>query len=197
MLNAKALSELLSRNRDNRLCKRWFLMTPNGTLLAYSQPTDINDLRKQAAMAAITWQEREKQDPDGDLADSFHQDIREHDAPKQPLHVLVLETERVNVLMRRVQDRLLLVLEGGVPPRKSGAERRITAESVDGTQQQWPHDGDSASIKSSATQSDGGGLAANVLRLQRAKLEALAKVIVAEFDQTGFKMPEEGAANIF
>ena len=60
MLNAKALSELLSKNRDERLCKRWFLITPNGTLLAYSKPTNIRDLRRQAAMAALSWQEQQQ-----------------------------------------------------------------------------------------------------------------------------------------
>jgi len=201
MLNAKALNELLSQNRDNRLCKRWYLMTPNGTLLAYSQPTNINDLRKQAAMAAITWQEHEKQHPEGDMADGFQHEIREELGPQEPLHVLTIESESANVLVRRVQEHLVLVLEGGVPPRKTGAERRITAEGADGThrQQPPPHEsGDSTSIRSSATQgTSSSGLAANVLKLQRNKLDALAEAIIAEFKQTGFKMPEEGASTIF
>lgn len=199
MLNAKALTELLSHNRDDRLCKRWYLMTPNGTLLAYSQPTDINDLRKQAAIAAITWQEHQRHDPDGHLADSFQGEIREDGEPQQPLHVLSIESEASNVLMRQIQPQLLLVLEGGVPPRRAGFGRRVTTESADGTtQQHLPHQGDNVSLRSNATGANGSNtMAINVLKLHRTRLDALAEAIISDFKQTGFKMPTEGSSTIF
>ncbi|CAK4033973.1 Hypothetical predicted protein [Lecanosticta acicola] len=208
MLNAKALTELLSHHRDDRLCKRWYLMTPNGTLLAYSQPTDINDLRRQAAIAAITWQEHQHPAPDGHLADSFQGEIREDGEPQQPLHVLSVESEASNVLLRQIQPQLLLVLEGGVPPRRAGFGRRVTAESADGTQQQWPHhQGDNASLRSNATATatatNGGGgggsssaVAASVLKLHRGRLDALADAIISDFQQTGFQMPAEGSTTM-
>lgn len=198
MLNAKALSELLSHNRDDRLCKRWYLMTPNGTLLAHSQPTDINDLRKQAAIAAITWQEHQRHNSDGSLADSFHGEIREDGEPQQPLHVLTIESEASNVLIRQVQPQLLLALEGGVPPRRAGFGRRVTAESSDGSQQQHdgPHQqGDDVSLRSNATGVNGRSTAAaNVLKMHRSRLDALADAIISDLEQTGFKMPAEGSS---
>ena len=59
MLNVRGLTELLTQNKDDKLCKRWWLMTPNGTLLAYSHPANTRDLRNQAAMVALSWQEHE------------------------------------------------------------------------------------------------------------------------------------------
>lgn len=188
MLNTKALTDLLSHNRDDRLCKRWYLMTPNGTLLAYSQPTDINDIRKQAAVAAITWQEHEHQQS------TFNGEIRE-DSEHSPLHVLVVESQTSNIIMRKVQNHLLLVLEGGVPPRRSGFERRVTAESADGTHQRPPYEDEAVSIRSDHT--GGSKIGANVLKLQRTKLDQLAEAITADFQQTGFRMPEEGSTIVF
>ncbi|KAF2171314.1 hypothetical protein M409DRAFT_18428 [Zasmidium cellare ATCC 36951] len=189
MLNSKALTDLLSHNRDDRLCKKWYLMTPNGTLLAYSQPTDISDIRKQAAVAAITWQEHEHQQQSG-----FNGEIRE-DAEQSPLHVLIVESQTSNIIMRKIQNHLLLVLEGGVPPRRSGFERRITAESADGTNQRPSHEDEAVSIRSDHTGSS--KVATNVLKLQRTKLDQLAEAIMADFQQTGFKMPEESSTIVF
>lgn len=188
MLNSKALTDLLSHNRDDRLCKRWYLMTPNGTLLAYSQPTDISDIRKQAAIAAITWQEHEHQhDSNGDI---IHEDTHQ-----SPLHVLAIESQTSNIIMRKIHNRLLLVLEGGVPPRRTGFERRITAESADGSQQRRPYEDEVLSIRSDQTGSS--KVASNVLKLQRTKLDQLAEAITADFQQTGFKMPEESSTTVF
>lgn len=194
MLSAKAISDLLSHNRDERLCKRWCLITPNGTLLAYSQPTNINDLRKQAAIAAICWQQHES----GDRYNGEYDDEIPEDTEESPLQVLTIESEDSNVIMRRIQEQLLLVLEGGVPPRRRVFERRITAESADGSRR-WPHEGDGHTDVANPVKAehDGSSVAANVLRLQRTKLDALAGVVLAEFEQTGFKMPDVGGTTVF
>lgn len=189
MLSTKAISDLLSHNRDERLCKRWYLITPNGTLLAYSQPTNINDLRKQAAIAAICWQQHESGESTGRYTGDYDEEIAEDD-DQSPLQVLTIESEDANVIMRHVQDQLLLVLEGGVPPRRNEFERRITAEGADGSQRR-PHQGDGHS------EEDGSSVAANVLRLQRKKMDALAGVVLADFEQTGFKMPDVGGSTVF
>lgn len=193
MLNVKALTELLSHNRDNRLCKRWYLMTPNGTLLAYSQPTDVNDLRKQAAIAVTTWQEHERRDPNGHFGVGFRE-MREDGEERKPLHFLVIESDSSNVLLRRVQEQLLLVLEGGVPPRRPGFCSTVTTESMDGEQQRWPaeNSSDASSIRSSASST-----LANILKLQRSKLDALAEAIIADFEQAGFHMPDDSSTTIF
>ncbi|KAK4635327.1 hypothetical protein CLAFUW4_00020 [Fulvia fulva] len=189
MLNVKALTALLSHNRDGRLCKQWYVMTPNGTLLAHSQPANINGLRKQAAVAAMTWQEHEHQDP------RFDGEIREDNGTTGSLHILIIESDTSNTIMRKLQNQVLLVLEGGVPPRRTGFQKSITAESADGTQQTWPHDGDGASIMSNKTGTS--AIAANVLKLQRNKVEALAAAIISDFQKVGFEMPVEGCTAVF
>lgn len=164
-------------------------MTPNGTLLAYSQPTDINDIRKQAAIAAITWQEHEQQHPDS------NGEIQEDTEEQSPLHVLVVESQTSNIIMRKIQNHLLLVLEGGVPPRRSDFAKNIIAERADGSQQRRPVDDEAVSIRSDHTGSS--KVAASVLKLHRTKLDQLAEAIVADFEQTGFKMPEETSTTVF
>ncbi|EME88042.1 uncharacterized protein MYCFIDRAFT_75876 [Pseudocercospora fijiensis CIRAD86] len=193
MLNAKALTELLSHNRDERLCRRWYLMTANGTLLSYSVPTDINDLRKHAAMAAISWQEyQHRQDGDG-----LHAEIRE-DMEQSPLHALTIESDTSNIIMRRVQGQLLLVLEGGVPPRRADFVKRTTAEAADGTRLRGSWDDGSTSTNNDGDNTNGGNkVAASVVKVQRQKLDHLAEAILAEFEQTGFQMPEDAGSTVF
>ena len=198
MLNAKALSELLSRNSDDRLCKRWFLMTPNGTLLAYSKPTNIRDLRRQAAMAALSWQEHQEQSPtessgtDGEIAKISMPSL---------LRTLTIESESANTIVRKLQPQLLLVLEGGVPPRRRTFEPRVTPEGPGDAPypSQDKQSGGSAleSSASSIAESTKSSASHGVLGLQRRKLDALASAIAQNFEQTGFKMPEEGSAKIF
>ena len=198
MLSSKALTELLSKNSDERLCKRWFLMTMNGTLLAYTQPTNIKELRKQAAMAAISWQEHqaaantETSDAAGDSSKV---------AVPSLLQTLTMETEDSNIIVRKIQPQLLLVLEGGVPPRKRTFEPRVTPENP--TDNPYPSAngsdieakvGSSASSVAESTRSSAGQ---TILGLQRRKLDALAAAIAKDFDKTGFKMPEEGSTKFF
>lgn len=198
MLNAKSLSEFLSKNSDERLCKRWFLMTPNGTLLAYSKPTNIRDLRRQAAMAALSWQEH--QGPPH--ADSLEPGGEVGKLPMPSLlRTLTIESESTNLIIRNIQPQLLLVLEGGVPPRKRTFEPRVTPEGP--SDDPYPsQDGKSTesaltSSASSVAESTKSSASQGVLRLQRKKLEALAAAIAANLEQTGFKMPDEGNTKIF
>jgi hypothetical protein len=198
MLNAKALTEVFSQNSDKQLCKRWFLMTPNGTLLAYSKPTNIRDLRKQAAVAALSWQEHQGPHrgdsvaPDGEVAKITMPSL---------LRTLTIESETSNTIIRKIQPQLLLVLDGGVPPRRRTFEPRVTPEGP-GDAPYPPHDGkpvESAlsSSVSSIAESTQSTASRGVLGLQRKKLDALAAAIARGFEETGFKMPEEGSTKIF
>ncbi|KAK3110507.1 hypothetical protein LTR53_015135 [Teratosphaeriaceae sp. CCFEE 6253] len=191
MLNAKALSEVLTKNSDERLCKRWYLMTPNGTLLAHTQPSDARELRKQVAMVALSWQEHAQIPAEPDEASSQTQ-------RQQDLHTLIIESETGNVVVRRIQPQLLLVLEGGVPPRKPSFEPRVVAEGPEGGPS---HDGRSAGSPSTSISSKADSsmstATAGVLALHRRKLDMMAAAIVAEFDQTGFHMPGEGSNQLF
>ncbi|TKA80263.1 hypothetical protein B0A55_03039 [Friedmanniomyces simplex] len=174
MLNAKALSELLSKNSDERLCKRWYLMTPNGTLLAHTQPTSARELRQQVAMVALSWQEQ--QQPSSTELDEASR--------KRDLYTLLIESDVHNILVRKIQPQLLLVLEGGVPPRKRSFEPRVVAEGPDG---EPLHEAESSMSTTTA----------GVIGLHKKKLAAMAAAMIAEFERTGFKMPEEGSNHLF
>lgn len=202
MLNAKALSEILSQNTDDRLCKRWFIFTPRGTLLAYSKTSNIRDLRRQAAKSALLWQEQlETQHHEGFSAVGQQGKA----APSQPrLTTLTVEAESGNTIIRQIQPELLLVLEGGVPPRKRTFEPRVTAEGpgdlpypgAAGAPSQSSQPGSFVS-SSGAAESVKGNAPHGVLLLQRKKVDALAAAIADGFEKTGFKMPEEGNAKVF
>lgn len=200
MLNAKALGDVLTKNRDGRLCKRWYLMTPNGTLLAYSRPTELKDIRKRVAVAAMAWQEQEAGLRPGS-PDSTNDQAASSGA--RQLQTLIMEAENDNTLMCKIQGQLLLVLEGGVPPRKRGFEQRITAEGVDGVVHsvggsRRAESGLDSSV-SSLAESSRGSIAgtSSVLGHHRKKLEAMAAAINNDFDSRGFHMPDDVAAKYF
>jgi hypothetical protein len=199
MLNVRGLTELLTQNKDDKLCKRWLLMTPNGTLLAYSHPANTRDLRNQAAMVALSWQEHEF----AKIREAGDEDDEDHDPADFVDHIraLTIEGDSSNIIVTRVQSHMLLVLEGGVPPRRPGFEPKTTAESSN--DDQYPSDDLAlASLPkdttiSSRASSTISSAATSVLRLQRKKLEALSNAIIDEFERTGFEMPEEGTLKFF
>ncbi|KAF2009614.1 hypothetical protein BU24DRAFT_79492 [Aaosphaeria arxii CBS 175.79] len=217
MLNVKNLSELLARNVDPNLFPHMFIMSRNGTLLAYSTPVDIKDLRDQAALVSMTWKEYgpDKQQTDTNNASS----------PSKDLQTLTIEFENNNIIARAIQPTLLLVLIGGVPPsRKSGF--KITPEARGDPR--YPPTDDSAVEDGDATQhgesqaadslaaptGDGAAVAAGkkrapsitstmsqrekdikggVLHIQRKKADAMADFIRKEFDAKGFVMPDDSS----
>ncbi|KAL1584205.1 hypothetical protein WHR41_07236 [Cladosporium halotolerans] len=198
MLNVKGLTELLTQNTDNKLCKRWWLMTPNGTLLAYSQPANTRDLRNQAAMIALSWQEHEL----AKIHEAHDAEDEDHDPADFVDHIraLTIEGEKNNIIATRLQSHMLLVLEGGVPPRRQGFEPKTTVEGTD--DDQYPPDDPNLTISKDATISSRASstissAAISVLRLHRKKLETLANAIIDEFERTGFEMPEEGVLKFF
>ncbi|KAM0723951.1 hypothetical protein Q7P37_000942 [Cladosporium fusiforme] len=199
MLNVKGLTELLTQNTDGKLCKRWWLMTPNGTLLAYSQPANTRDLRNQAAMVALSWQEHEM----AKVHEEHDEDDEDHDPADFMDHIraLTIEAETSNIVATRLQSHMLLVLEGGVPPRRQGFEPKTTVEGIDDDQYP-PEDPNLANVPKDATVSSRASstissAAVSVLRLQRKKLEALSNAIIDDFERTGFEIPEEGALKFF
>lgn len=198
MLNVKALNEAFSKNTDKQLCKHWFLMTPNGTLVAYSTPTNIRELRKQAAIAGLSWREHQEPSQDDSMAAGG-----EHEKVTMPslLRTLTIESESSNMIVRKIQPQLLLVLDGGVPPRRRTFEPRVTPEgpgdapypALEGNRVNSALSSSVSSIAES-TQSTA---ARNVLQLQRKKLDALASAIARSFEESGFRMPDEGNTKIF
>lgn len=202
MLNSKALCEVLSKNSDGRLCKRWSIMTPNGTLLAYTTPTDMKDLRRQAAIAAMSW--LDYADDQLSTGNPERDDLESHDLSVPGLlRTLTMENEQSNVIIRKLQPGLLLVLEGGVPPRKRAFEAKVTAEGPgDAPYPNLENRGvDSGPGSSASSVAESASTKANALRktlvLQRGKLDALASAIASDLEKTGFRMPDGESVGLF
>ncbi|KAK5163872.1 uncharacterized protein LTR77_010266 [Saxophila tyrrhenica] len=198
MLNTRALGEVFKKHSDDRLYKRWYLMTPNGTLLAYRQPADISDLRMNTAKAAIVWQEH--QTPQ--RSESATEDDTTKASMPTLLRTLTVEAESGNTIIRKIQPQMLLVLEGGVPPRKRTFEPRVTPEGpgdapypTGAAQQADSTLNSSASSVAESTKSS--VVPGGVLGLQRRKLDVLAAMIAQSFEQTAFRMPDEGSTKYF
>jgi hypothetical protein len=188
MLNVQALTELLSSNRDERLCKLWYIMTVNGTLLAHSQPVRINDLRRQAALAALSWQRYDGSQPAHDHSEDDFDHYARPGVDQSPLRTLVVESDASNVIIRKIQPSLLLVLEGGVPPGRARLVTRFTIESEDGTAKSVDSNGQELELSSTS-----GG----AMQRQRSKLDALAAVIIEDFEHSGFRMPDDPSLTFF
>lgn len=118
------------------------VMSPNGTLMAYSTPVDIKELRDQAALISMAWKDQDnvRKNKPTDLSTDT-QDI-------PPLETLTIETANNNIIVRAIQPNLLLVLVGAVPPSRKemfkitpeahGDPRYPPAEVPDEPQQQEP-----------------------------------------------------------
>ncbi|KAF1831651.1 hypothetical protein BDW02DRAFT_591010 [Decorospora gaudefroyi] len=217
MINITKMSHWLTQNVNEQLYPRLFLMSPNGTLLAYSKPVQTKELRDQAALISMAWKEnctgRQKYPSRGGAAP-------EHSL-KPALQTLTIETEDCNIIVRLLQPELLLVLIGRIPPTRKQTFR-ISAEGQGDSRYpeiQIPLSRPSSSSKllqgdaAADTFAPGAGegiitknkapsLVSNMsqrdkdirtgtLHVQRKKLDALADYVLKDFQDTGFVMPAD------
>jgi hypothetical protein len=102
-------------------------MSPNGTLLAYSTPVDIKELRDQAALISIAWKEhcqgRQKPPTSTQRKEPARSDNSAGAVAAQSLQsalrTLTIQSRDCNILVRLLQPELLLVLVGNIPPKKN------------------------------------------------------------------------------
>ncbi|KAF2713393.1 hypothetical protein K504DRAFT_370902 [Pleomassaria siparia CBS 279.74] len=218
MLNALKLSELLAKNVDPQLYPRMFVMSPNGTLMAYSTPVDIKDLRDQAALISMAWKEHEA----SFLAKQARPN-NQTEPEESSLETLTIEFQHNNILIRAIQPKLLLVLVGGVPPSRRTLFKVTTEafgdlryppievlESDTESVKRLPQS--DASAESASPTDEVRGIAkaktpsimshmsqkekdikVGVLHIQRKKLDALTAFIRADFDSKGFVMPDDSS----
>ncbi|KAH7381470.1 hypothetical protein DE146DRAFT_670664 [Phaeosphaeria sp. MPI-PUGE-AT-0046c] len=124
MISIIKVSEWLTRNANEKLYPRLFLMSPNGTLLAYSTPVDIKELRDQAALISIAWKEhcQGRQKPTvNQRKEAVRNDQSATASPslRPALRTLTIQSQACNILVRLLQPELLLVLVGNIPPKKN------------------------------------------------------------------------------
>lgn len=196
MLNSRALTDILTSNCDGSLHKRSFLMTTNGLLLAYSQQSEIRELRKQAALATLSWQEH------SGLSVTSTDDTQANavDETSGALHTLTLESRVSNLIIRRIQPHLLLVLEGNVQHREPDFEPRINAERLDGSSPQEQNRAAESSVGSSvSSKADSARITSptSALALQRQRIDALAVTLSETLAHVSFKMPDMNSTRIF
>jgi len=171
-------------------------MTPNGSLIAYTTPANIRELRDQVALVSMSWKETLETRTSEQATSGDSQSV---------LETLTLEFDSRNLLVRYLQPRLLLVLEGGVPPGRkrplkttaegSGDARYPPDDPADRTTEDddVPGDKRSASVNSKAStaiSSQAGGRL-SILQIHRRKLDAMADAIRQDFDRLGFEMPDD------
>lgn len=107
-------------------------MSPNGTLLAYSKPVDIKELRDQAALISIAWKEHCQGQKTSTVFDKSSRDetsavMSGSQTWKPALKTLTIESRDCNIIVRLLQPELLLILIGNIPPNKT-RNFRIHAE---------------------------------------------------------------------
>ena len=174
-------------------------MTPNGSLMAYTLPANMKELRDQVALVSISWKENLER-KDSEKFEPQHSQGGPNEPPKRivrsdALETLTVEFDNRNLIIKYLQPKLLLVLEGGVPP---GRKRplKVTAESPGDAR--YPSDemsasghsesvlGTSVGSKASITTSNASFQRASVLQIQRRKVEIMAEAIKQEL--SGFEV---------
>ena len=159
-------------------------MSPNGTLMAYTTPTDIRALRDQAALLSMAWKDHSTKHP-------------------SPLTTLTIETPHNNIIARAIQPSLLLVLVGTVPPNRKPDVFKITPEAQadaryprevgeeeEGTQVVGSGKAPSVMSTVSVRERD---LKGGVLHVQRRKVDALVGYLRRDFEEKGFVMPDDSS----
>lgn len=171
-------------------------MSPNGTLMAYTTPIDIRNLRDQAALISMAWKDHTTQ------LKSRSQDSTST-TQDASLETLTIETANNNIIVRAIQPSLLLVLVGAVPPSRKDKQDvfKISPEargearypptvdnSEDGNTPTSPAKPPSVLSTMSIRDRD---LKGGVLHIQRKKVDALTEYLRKDFDAKGFVMPDD------
>lgn len=168
-------------------------MSPNGTLMAYTTPIDIRELRDQAALISMAWKDHS----------SKLSSTTDTDSPPI-LETLTIETANNNIIARAIQPSLLLVLVGSVPPTRKevfkitpeahGAARYPSIPSgEEGEEAAVIGSGGKAPSVLSTMSSRERDVKGGALHIQRKKIDALTEYLRKDFDAKGFVMPDDSS----
>ncbi|KAF1809728.1 hypothetical protein P152DRAFT_402676 [Eremomyces bilateralis CBS 781.70] len=145
MLQIKGISELLTKNVDKAIYPHIFLMSRNGTLIAYSTPVDTNEAKEIAAMVTLAWNDFDRKDPSSfsiamtagahhfhaSASDPYRKPSKTSTKGPRKLNALTIQypEKKCSVLAREIQANLILVLMG-TAPRGTLTEFKTHAEWV-------------------------------------------------------------------
>ncbi|CAN9151553.1 unnamed protein product [Alternaria alternata] len=215
MINIAKVSDWLTNNTNKYVWPQLFLMSPNGTLLAYSKPVQTKELRDQAALISMTW----KDHCQGRQKPSVRNGTTQDHSLKPSLKTLTIETPDCNIIVRLLQPELLLVLIGRIAPSRKQAfkisaegqgdprypESDVPDSRPGSSSQLLPGDAATGnygaedrltaknkapSLLSNMSQRDK-DIRGGALHVQRKQLDALAEYALKDFAATGFVMPAD------
>lgn len=175
------------------------IMTPNGSLMAYTLPANMKELRDQVALVSISWKEHLEL-KDNERFEPQYTQGGPNEAPKRvvrsdALETLTIEFDNRNLIVKYLQPKLLLVLEGGVPPGRkrplnvtaeAPGDARYPADDVGSSERADTMLGTSVGSKASTTFSTASSQRLSVLQIQRRKTEIMAETIKREL--AGFEV---------
>lgn len=137
-------------------------MSPNGSLVAYSTPADMLQLRDQAALISMAWR------GDSETISNGFARPSSSDSGLGRTRALTVEFGSYNLIARAIQPDLILILLGGVFPGKRDSFE-LTKENLDDPVYPLENSNQDGKAKNSST-----------LQLQRRKADKLARFIESE-----------------
>ena len=188
-------------------------MSPTGTLLAYSTPANIKELRDQATLISMAWEDHQISINAVVKEESCSADGSNGTTDRKSLETLTIEFDHANLIVRAIQANLLLVLLGDVPPGRSNIfnitpegtndPRYPSAETIVSTKAAKEADKEAADDETSNsqvgrlsvdddnsdTQQEDKESRLGLLHVQREKADALCDFIRSDLDSKGFVMP--------
>jgi len=190
-------------------------MTPNGSLMAYTLPANMKELRDQVALVSLTWKEHLKSKSSGNAQSDDQPDspIESDTRPvrQDAIETMTIEFDNRNIIVKHLQPKLLLVLEGGVPPGRR-RELKVTVEAPGDARYppaEEQHNGvqngacnaalssSSVGSRASTTASAASLRRVGLLAIQRKKTEIMAQAIRDELQKSGFQMPDDPSNKLF
>lgn len=182
-------------------------MSPNGTLLAYSTPANIKELRDDATIASIAWKDHQAKGAKTSRRPDSPASVASSTISEGALETLTIEQTKNNLIIRAIQPKLLLVMIGGVPPDRKkdfkmtpefkGGERYPSGNLSPNHSRQPSHGSSSASLPRNSPSNlstmsrKEKDMKLGVLHVQRKKLDELTNFIRDDFDVKGFVMPDD------
>jgi hypothetical protein len=162
-------------------------MSPTGTLLVYSTPADINELRAQAAAVSSAWKTHDPDASDDEASGGNADEVSSPGASQtRPLETLTIEAENANIIARQLRPRFIFVLVGNLAPGQKQYPN-ITPEYAGDSRYPSETLSDEEIETLSEFEKD---CKLGVLHVQRKRLDAMARYLLeAGYDK--FVMPPE------
>lgn len=154
-------------------------MSPKGSLVAYSTPANIKQIRDQAALASMALTDQ-KTNPTGHSIGVSTQRVG------LAIEVLTIEADEYNLVAQQVQDDLYIVLVGKCAPQALPQASEVPEASQDHAETIDGYDDSHVNI---FTATSSHSFTEELRKAHRTKADSLAKYIRSELE--GLSMPND------